>query len=82
MNPWVGLLLLLGFVIAYFKWIAAIVGPIAVVWISYRLWQRHQAAMDAAAAGRVDMAARADEQHAYVLDGNDRGVYGDYPPAV
>ncbi|WNG93685.1 hypothetical protein [Mycobacterium sp. ITM-2016-00318] len=82
MNPWVALLLLLGFVIVYFWWIAAIVAPVVVAWIGYRMWQRHQAATDAAAAARVDIAARADQQHAQLLDGDDRGVYGDYPPAI
>lgn len=42
------------------------------------------------AAGRVDarheeravLVARADQQHAWVLAGDDRGTYGDYPPAA
>ena len=28
------------------------------------------------------MAARADQQHAWVMIGDDRGVYGAFPPAV
>jgi hypothetical protein len=28
------------------------------------------------------LAARADQQHAWVLDGDDRGLYGRYPPAA
>ena len=28
------------------------------------------------------IAARADQQHAWVLAGDDRGVYGVYPPAI
>lgn len=29
---------------------------------------------------RDALVARADQQHAWVLSGDDRGVYGDYPP--
>ena len=29
---------------------------------------------------RDAMVARADQQHAWVLAGDDRGIYGDYPP--
>jgi hypothetical protein len=29
---------------------------------------------------RDALAARADQQHAWVLAGDDRGIYGDYPP--
>jgi cytoskeletal protein RodZ len=29
---------------------------------------------------RDAMVARADQQHAWVLSGDDRGIYGDYPP--
>ena len=30
----------------------------------------------------AEIRARADRQHAAVLAGDDRGVYGDYPPAA
>jgi cytoskeletal protein RodZ len=29
---------------------------------------------------RDGLVARADQQHAWVLAGDDRGIYGDYPP--
>jgi hypothetical protein len=32
-------------------------------------------------AASPDFFARADQQHAWVMAGDDRGVYGDYPPA-
>jgi hypothetical protein len=31
---------------------------------------------------RAELCARADRQHAAVLAGDERGVYGEYPPAV
>jgi hypothetical protein len=82
MNQWVGVLLLLGFIVAYFWWVVAIIAPIAVAWWGYRLWQQHCAARDAAAAERMAIRARADQQHAQVLEGDDRGIYGEFPPAV
>jgi hypothetical protein len=82
MNSWVWILLLLGFVIAYFWWILAVAGPVALVWWAYRLWQKRHAERDAAAAERVAIADRAVQQHGQVLDGDDRGIYGEYPPAV
>ena len=33
-------------------------------------------------AAHAAMAARADQQHAWVMAGDDRGVYGAFPPAV
>ncbi len=82
MNPWVAVVILLGFMVAYFWWIVAIVAPAALAWLGYRLWQQHRVTSDAATAGRVTLAARADEQHAQVLADNEHGTYGEYPPAV
>lgn len=68
--------------VAYFWWIVAIVAPVAVAWLGYRLWQRHLVASDAAAAERVALADRADEQHYQVLADDEHGTYGEYPPAI
>jgi hypothetical protein len=38
--------------------------------------------LDRQQAARAALIARADEQHAWVLAGDVRGVYGDYPPAA
>jgi hypothetical protein len=40
------------------------------------LYRRQRAADERLAQAHVDLAARADQQHAWVLAGDDRGVYG------
>ncbi|WP_324666440.1 Hypothetical protein MUW33_2782 [Mycobacterium canetti] len=61
-------------VLGLFWWVAGGVAVYAAVWW---LWWEHQAAT----AERAAMAARADQQHAQIMAGDERGVYGDYPPA-
>jgi len=38
--------------------------------------------VDAEHQARAALVARADQQHALILAGDDRGVYGEYPPAA
>jgi hypothetical protein len=68
------LLLIVGAVGLYWKWLAAAV----VAWFAGR-WIRHaiaesRAAARSAAAERAGLVARADEQHGQVLRGDERGV--------
>jgi hypothetical protein len=76
MGQLFSLLLLVGFVGAYFKWIAAAIA----VWVAYRwgrkAWVRHGAAADAWQREQKAIAARADQQHAWVMAGDPRGTYG------
>lgn len=85
----VGTLLLVGLVGAYFWWIAGIVLAV-VVWrlaprglAAWRRWQStHRAAAAAEADRQAAIVARADEQHNWVMQGDERGMYGRYPPAA
>ncbi len=58
----------------------------AVVYVAARVgwwWYTQQLAAQAAAEREhAAIAARADQQHAWVLAGDDRGIYGKYPPAA
>ena len=85
----VGVLLLVGFVGAYFWWIVAIAAVAALIWMARQAFRSIQAieAEDAQRAQgdarrRAAMARRADQQHAWVMAGDDRGVYGQYPAAL
>jgi hypothetical protein len=82
MGQLFSLLLLVGFVGAYFKWIALAVAA----WFTYRwgraAWARHCADADAWAVEQKAIAARADQQHAWVMAGEDRGVYGEVGRAL
>jgi hypothetical protein len=85
----VAVLLLVGFVGAYFWWIIAVLAVVALAWMAQRAFREIEAeeAADARRAQaearrRAAMAARADQQHAWVMARDDRGVYGLYPPAA
>jgi hypothetical protein len=72
--------------VAYaFGWLGWLVAA-AVVYIAARVgwwWYTQQLAAQAAAQREhTAIAARADQQHAWVLAGDDRGIYGKYPPAA
>jgi hypothetical protein len=72
----IGVLFVVGLIIRYFWWIAAV----AAAYLSYRwgrgAWARHCAAADAWKAEQRATAARADQQHAWTLAGDPRGTYG------
>jgi hypothetical protein len=70
------LLLALGFVVMFW-WVFAIILGIVVLGIAGWLLARHLDARDAALAA---IRARADEQHAQILAGDERGIYGEYTP--
>jgi hypothetical protein len=76
MGQLFSLLLLVGFIGAYFKWIAAAVAA----YVAYRwgrvAWARHCASADAWAAEQKAIAKRADQQHRWVMAGDPRGTYG------
>lgn len=76
MGQLFSLLLLVGFVLHYFKWLALAVAA----YFTYRwgraAWARHCVAADAWSAEQRAIAARADQQHAWVLAGDERGTYG------
>jgi hypothetical protein len=77
----IGVLFLVGLIIRYFWWIAAAVAVVMAIKWAPRVWERHQAAADAWKAEQCAIAARADQQHRWVLAGDPRGVHGRYPPA-
>jgi hypothetical protein len=64
------ILLLLGFVVKFWSLILLVLAVAAAGCWQLERQRREQRAL----------IARADEQHAWVLAGDDRGVYGLYPP--
>jgi hypothetical protein len=76
------LLIFVGAIVKFWVWIAVAFG--AAVLFGLLLWAAFYAArrVDAREDARLAIAARADQQHAWILAGDDRGVHGDYPPAV
>jgi lysylphosphatidylglycerol synthetase-like protein (DUF2156 family) len=81
LGQFIGVLLLVGFIGAYFWWIVAILAVVVFAWMAQRAFREIEAEEAAEARRRAAMAARADQQHAWVLQGDERGVYGQYPAA-
>lgn len=86
-----GSVAIVGGVIRYAWLILAVVAAVALLWLLWLLWfavwlDRRLTTRDATRAARAAalaaVAARADQQHAWVLAGDDRGTHGDYPPAA
>ena len=75
------LLIFVGAVAKFWAWIAAVLGALMVfgllVWLTFYVERR----VDARYEKRAALVARADQQHAWVLAGDDRGTYGQFPPA-
>jgi hypothetical protein len=81
MGPLFGLLLVGGAIIHYFWWLVVAAAALA-GWYYWRVFQLAcQMTAQAEARRRNEVRARADQQQAWVLAGDDRGLYGEYPPA-
>jgi hypothetical protein len=76
------LLFVVGFIAKFFWWIVAVLGAIVLfrllLWLASYVSDR----LDERDAKRAALVARADQQHAWVLAGDDRGVHGEYRPEV
>jgi hypothetical protein len=61
-----------------------IVGIVAVTYAGYRVVRavdRHAEPVEAERRRLAGLVARADQQHAWVMQGDERGVYGEFSPA-
>jgi hypothetical protein len=75
------ILLIVAFVLRFFWWI---VGAAAIIVLGYwcvKAWKRRTARIAALTARLAEIAARADQQHKLIMEGDPRGAYGEYPPA-
>jgi hypothetical protein len=84
LAQFVAVLLLVGFVGAYFWWIVAAAAVAGLAWLAVRAYPVARAAFETDARRRAEQAIaltrRADQQRALVMADDDRGVYGLYPP--
>ena len=70
-------LVLIGFVVKFWWLVLLLLGALAVGWWALVVWTRHDDELERRRRAQAAIVARADEQHAWVLDGDDRGVYGE-----
>ena len=82
MARFIGFLLLVGFIGAYFWQLLALVAVVALAYYGRQWWNTEQARVAKQQAEHRAIAARADEQHSWVLAGDPRGTYGRYMPAT
>jgi hypothetical protein len=70
------LLIVVGLIIEFFWWIVGIVAVFALLHLMGWLIRENRKRRDAIARCHAAVAARADEQHRWVLEGDDRGIFG------
>ena len=74
------LLIFIGFIAKFWVYIVAVLAGLVLCGLLW--WAAASAARRAVERARVRaaIAARADKQHAQIMAGDDRGIYGDYVP--
>jgi hypothetical protein len=73
-------LFVFGLCVRYWIWALAVMALVVLfaglLWLSF--WAARR--VDARYEARAALVARADQQHAWILAGDDRGIYGEYAP--
>lgn len=82
MKQLLATLLIVGVLVTYFWWIAAAITLIILCKLAAKAIRDAQAAALERRAQQAALAQRAYTEHALVLAGDQRGVYGQYEPAV
>jgi hypothetical protein len=68
-------------VVKFWPVIVGIIGVIVAGYWTRRAADRHAERVEAERRRLAELVARADEQHAWVMQGDERGVYGEFSPA-
>lgn len=82
MKQLLATLLIVGVLVAYFWWIAAALILIIGCKLAASAVRATRTAAVERRAQHAALAARAEEQHRWALEGDPRGTYGIYEPAV
>lgn len=75
-------LIAVALVVKFWPVLVAIVGLIVAVYWGRRAADRHAERVGAERDRLAGLVARADEQNYWVLAGDERGVFGEFPPAA
>ena len=67
--------------VKYWWLIVGIIGVIVAAHWGRRAVDRHAERVEAELRRVAELAARADQQHAWAMQGDERGVYGEFPAA-
>jgi hypothetical protein len=72
-----GLLFIIALIIKYIWWIIGALAVMTTLYVGRELLRRHNAALAERRRLNAQIAARADQQHSWVLGGDARGIYGE-----
>jgi hypothetical protein len=72
----IGVLFVIGLVVKFFWWIIGVLAVVAAFYLIRAVVRNSEATAAARHQANAAIAARADEQHNWVLHGDDRGIYG------
>lgn len=79
LAPLIGIMIIIGIIVRFFWWILGALVLTGLFFLVRALIREDRVRRAAIARRHAEIAARADAQHRWVLQGDDRGVYGDYP---
>jgi hypothetical protein len=77
----IGILFLVGLIIKFIWWILGATALVALFFVARSVYRAERARREEQAKLHAQIAARADEQHRWILAGDGRGIYGQYPVA-
>ena len=75
----IGIFVIIAIIVRFFWWILGALVVTGLFFLVRTLVREDRARRAAVARRHAEIAARAETQHRWVLQGDDRGVYGDYP---
>ncbi|MEB3065328.1 hypothetical protein [[Mycobacterium] zoologicum] len=81
MKQFIAVLFVIGIIGAYFWWIVLFAAIVGGAWLAKRAVEASDARRAQIVAENAAIAARADREHEWTLAGDERGFYGQYPPA-
>ena len=71
-----GVLVLVAIIVKFFWWILGAIALISLLFLARALIRENRKRRDALARHYAEVAARANQQHQWVMQGDDRGIYG------
>jgi hypothetical protein len=71
-----GVLLIVGLIIKFIWWILGAAAVVGLFYLVRAIVRENRRRTDALARYHVEIASRADQQHQWVLQGDERGIYG------
>jgi hypothetical protein len=78
-GPFIALFVIIALIIEFIWWILGAIALVVLFYIVRAAVRFERVAREAHKRHCAEIAARADQQHIWVLRGDDRGIYGEYP---